>query len=153
MNEWMDNIISLALVGPGANWGWGPGGLPASHLVLASPPFFPGATIGSQELPWPDSVNMEGAAENAPCEHFEVNELAQSCCQNCLQPEEAHRARHQVGRLSRVVSVVWGGGVRDGLGSGWATRLQWNPDTGLPPGQSLSFPSCIMGWWDHVNVS
>uniref|UniRef100_A0A671DUD1 TRIO and F-actin binding protein n=1 Tax=Rhinolophus ferrumequinum TaxID=59479 RepID=A0A671DUD1_RHIFE len=38
---------------------------------------------------------MEGAAENGPCEHFEVNGLAQSCCQNCLHPEGAHRARHQ----------------------------------------------------------
>ncbi|XP_036923759.1 TRIO and F-actin-binding protein isoform X2 [Sturnira hondurensis] len=38
---------------------------------------------------------MEGGAENAPCEHFEASVLAQSCCQNCLHPEEAHRARHQ----------------------------------------------------------
>ncbi|XP_057598160.1 TRIO and F-actin-binding protein isoform X1 [Hippopotamus amphibius kiboko] len=38
---------------------------------------------------------MEWVAGNAPCEHFEDNVLAQSCCQNCFHPEEAHRARHQ----------------------------------------------------------
>nr|KAF6454137.1 hypothetical protein HJG59_018798 [Molossus molossus] len=38
---------------------------------------------------------MEEEAGNAPCEHFEANVLAQSCCQNCFHPEEAHRARHQ----------------------------------------------------------
>uniref|UniRef100_A0A8D0RNW9 TRIO and F-actin binding protein n=1 Tax=Sus scrofa TaxID=9823 RepID=A0A8D0RNW9_PIG len=38
---------------------------------------------------------MEGVAGNAPSERFEANMLAQSCCQNCFHPEEAHRARHQ----------------------------------------------------------
>ncbi|XP_059742285.1 TRIO and F-actin-binding protein isoform X1 [Bos taurus] len=38
---------------------------------------------------------MEGVAGNAPCEHFEADVLAQSCCQDCCHPEEAHRARHQ----------------------------------------------------------
>uniref|UniRef100_A0A452S349 TRIO and F-actin binding protein n=1 Tax=Ursus americanus TaxID=9643 RepID=A0A452S349_URSAM len=38
---------------------------------------------------------MEEVAGNAPCEHFEANVLAQSCCQNCFHPEEAHRPRHQ----------------------------------------------------------
>ncbi|XP_058424365.1 TRIO and F-actin-binding protein isoform X2 [Diceros bicornis minor] len=38
---------------------------------------------------------MEEVAGKAPCEHFEANVLAQSCCQNCFHPEEAHRARHQ----------------------------------------------------------
>ena len=98
----MDNLISLVLGYLGASWGWSPGGLPASQLVFASPhpQFFPGPTIGLQELPWPDSTDMEGVAGNAPCEHFEANVLAQRCCQNCFHPEEAHRARHQVGRLS-----------------------------------------------------
>uniref|UniRef100_A0A673V504 Uncharacterized protein n=1 Tax=Suricata suricatta TaxID=37032 RepID=A0A673V504_SURSU len=38
---------------------------------------------------------MEGVAWTVPCEYFEANVLAQSCCQNCFYPEEAHRARHQ----------------------------------------------------------
>ncbi|KAB0349684.1 hypothetical protein FD754_014541 [Muntiacus muntjak] len=38
---------------------------------------------------------MEGVAGNASCEHFEADVLAQSCCQDCCHPEEAHRARHQ----------------------------------------------------------
>ncbi|XP_055250916.1 TRIO and F-actin-binding protein [Moschus berezovskii] len=38
---------------------------------------------------------MEGVAGNAPCEHFEADVLAQSFCQDCCHPEEAHRARHQ----------------------------------------------------------
>ncbi|XP_045021179.1 TRIO and F-actin-binding protein isoform X2 [Bubalus bubalis] len=38
---------------------------------------------------------MEGVAGNAPCERFEADVLAQSCCQDCCHPEEAHRARHQ----------------------------------------------------------
>ncbi|KAI4576162.1 hypothetical protein MJT46_001997 [Ovis ammon polii x Ovis aries] len=38
---------------------------------------------------------MEGVAGNAPCEHFEADVLAQSCCQDCCHPEEAQRARHQ----------------------------------------------------------
>nr|XP_017508559.2 TRIO and F-actin-binding protein isoform X5 [Manis javanica] len=38
---------------------------------------------------------MEGVSGLAPCEHFEASEFAQSCCQNCFHPEEAHRARHQ----------------------------------------------------------
>lgn len=104
----MDNLISLVLVCPEANCGCG--GLPASHLVLASPPFFPCLTpilpIRSQEPPWPDSADMEGAAGNAPCEHFEAN-----VCQNCFHPEAAHRARHQVGQLSRVVKGGLGWGV------------------------------------------
>nr|XP_012421452.1 PREDICTED: TRIO and F-actin-binding protein-like [Odobenus rosmarus divergens] len=41
---------------------------------------------------------MEEVAGNAPCEYFEANVLAQSCCQNCFYPEEAHRPRHQCGR-------------------------------------------------------
>ncbi|VTJ72307.1 Hypothetical predicted protein [Marmota monax] len=49
---------------------------------------------GSQELPWPGSPNMEHEAE-VSCEPFEANMLTQSCCQNCLHPEEAHGARHQ----------------------------------------------------------
>lgn len=56
---------------------------------------------------------MEGVAGNAPCEHFEADVLAQSCCQDCCHPEEAQRARHQVGRLPRVVGVVWDKGVYD----------------------------------------
>ncbi|CAI9166012.1 unnamed protein product [Rangifer tarandus platyrhynchus] len=38
---------------------------------------------------------MEGVAGNASCEHFEADVLAQSYCQDCCHPEEAHRARHQ----------------------------------------------------------
>ncbi|MXQ92475.1 hypothetical protein E5288_WYG000949 [Bos mutus] len=65
-----------------------------TSLVAAGP------TIELKELPWPDSTDMEGVAGNAPCEHFEADVLAQSCCQDCCHPEEAHRARHQEpGRL------------------------------------------------------
>uniref|UniRef100_A0A8C3YIZ8 Uncharacterized protein n=1 Tax=Catagonus wagneri TaxID=51154 RepID=A0A8C3YIZ8_9CETA len=38
---------------------------------------------------------MEGVAGKAPHECFEANVLAQSCCQNCFHPAEAHGARHQ----------------------------------------------------------
>ncbi|XP_035577714.1 TRIO and F-actin-binding protein isoform X2 [Zalophus californianus] len=38
---------------------------------------------------------MEEVAGNAPCEYFEANVLAQSSCQNCFYPEEAHSPRHQ----------------------------------------------------------
>lgn len=75
---------------------WAAGQSPAPCL----PPFFLGPITGLQELPWPDSANMEEVAENAPREHFEANALAQSCCLNCFHPEEAHSPRHQVGRLS-----------------------------------------------------
>ncbi|XP_044084906.1 TRIO and F-actin-binding protein isoform X2 [Neovison vison] len=38
---------------------------------------------------------MQEDTGNAPCEHSEVNVLAQSCCQNCFHPEEAHRPRQE----------------------------------------------------------
>ncbi|XP_010843523.1 PREDICTED: TRIO and F-actin-binding protein [Bison bison bison] len=50
---------------------------------------------------------MEGVAGNAPCEHFEADVLAQSCCQDCCHPEEAHRARHEVGRLPGSAEVPY----------------------------------------------
>ncbi|XP_037016191.2 TRIO and F-actin-binding protein isoform X2 [Artibeus jamaicensis] len=50
---------------------------------------------------------MEGGAENAPCEHFEANVLAQSCCQNCFHPEEAHQARHQEPRSPPSAEVPY----------------------------------------------
>ena len=56
---------------------------------------------------------MEGVAGNAPCERFEADVLAQSCCQDYCHPEEAHRARDQVGRLPGVVGVIWDKGVYD----------------------------------------
>lgn len=95
----MNNLISLVFVQGQAGAGVQvccqpvPWSLPPRSIL-------PRPTIGSQELPWPDSPNMEGEAGNAPCEYFEANMIAQSCCQNCFHPEEAHRARHQVGWLS-----------------------------------------------------
>ncbi|KAM5336135.1 TRIO and F-actin-binding protein [Glossophaga mutica] len=50
---------------------------------------------------------MEAGAGNAPCEHFEANVLAQSCCQNCFHPEEAHRARHQEPRSPPSAEVPY----------------------------------------------
>ncbi|XP_034500350.1 TRIO and F-actin-binding protein isoform X3 [Ailuropoda melanoleuca] len=50
---------------------------------------------------------MEEVAGNAPCEHFEANVLAQSCCQNCFRPEEAHRPRHQEPRSPPSAGVPY----------------------------------------------
>ncbi|XP_047597101.1 TRIO and F-actin-binding protein isoform X3 [Lutra lutra] len=38
---------------------------------------------------------MQEDTGNAPCEHSEANVLAQSCCQSCFHPEEAHRPRQE----------------------------------------------------------
>ncbi|XP_068827640.1 TRIO and F-actin-binding protein-like [Capricornis sumatraensis] len=62
---------------------------------------------------------MEGVAGNAPCEHFEADVLAQSCCQDCCHPEEAQRARHQVSAASAAAATAQsrglGGRQRGGL--------------------------------------
>ncbi|KAM5174206.1 TRIO and F-actin-binding protein-like [Callospermophilus lateralis] len=80
---------------------------------------------------------MEHEAETVSCEPLEANMLTQSCCQNCLHPEEAHGARHQVSAASAAAATAQS---RAGRAAVRGPELEPPGDEGADSRQPLLLP-------------
>ncbi|KAM4838349.1 TRIO and F-actin-binding protein-like [Urocitellus parryii] len=80
---------------------------------------------------------MEHEAEKVSWEPFQATMLTQSCCQNCLHPEEAHGARYQVSAASAAAATAQS---RAGRAAVRGPELEPPGDEGADSRQPLLLP-------------